>query len=367
MQITAAVLEGLGQDFVLQELTLADPAPDEVVIEIAGVGLCHTDLAVQHGHLPFPFPGVVGHEGSGTVVAVGSDVTKVVVGDPVAATFNSCGMCTQCAQGAPSYCADFMGRNFGGARPDGTSTLHRQDTACGSYFFGQSSFATHSIARERNVVKVNPALDIALAGPLGCGIQTGAGAVMQSMACPGGSSLLVVGGGSVGLSGVLGAVVRELGTIIVAEPLAARRQLALELGATHVIDPAAGPLSEQVRAILPEGVGFALDTTAAIPVVNEIIASLAQRGTLGMVGVPSDPTSELAVGLIEMQARGLHFQGIVEGDSDPDHFIPELVDLHLAGRFPFDRLVTTMPFAKINDAVAAQARGEAVKVVLVHE
>lgn len=366
MQITAAVLEGLGQDFVLQDLTLDEPAPDEVVIQIAGVGLCHTDLAVQQGHLPFPFPGVVGHEGSGTVVAVGSAVTKVSVGDPVAATFNSCGTCTQCAQGAPSYCAEFMERNFGGTRADGSSTLSRGETPCGGYFFGQSSFATHAIARERNVVKVNPGLDVKLAGPLGCGIQTGAGAVMRSMACPAGSSLLVVGGGSVGLSGVLGALVREVGTIIVAEPLAARRELALELGATHVIDPAAGPMSEQVRGILPEGVDFALDTTAAVPVVAEIIASLAQRGTLGMVGVPSDPTSELAVGLIEMQARGLTFQGIVEGDSDPDTFLPELVDLHLAGKFPFDRLVTTMPFAKINDAVAAQAQGEAVKVVLVH-
>jgi aryl-alcohol dehydrogenase len=367
MEITAAVLEGLGQEFVLRQLTLDDPAPDEVVIEVAGVGLCHTDLAVQHGHLPFPFPGVVGHEGSGTVVAVGSAVGKVAVGDRVAATFNSCGECTQCAAGTPSYCADFMGRNFGGARPDGTSTLSDGATAYGSYFFGQSSFGTHAIARERNVVRVADGLDLALAGPLGCGVQTGAGAVMRSMACEKGSSLLVTGGGSVGLSGVLGAVVREVGTIVVAEPVAARRELALELGATHVVDPADGPVSEQVRAIRPEGVDYALDTTAAGPVLTEVIASLAQLGTLGMVGVPSDPAAVLPIGLIEMQARGLRFMGIVEGDSDPDTFLPELVELHLAGRFPFDRLVTTMPFAKINDAVAAQARGEAVKVVLVHE
>jgi aryl-alcohol dehydrogenase len=367
MEITAAVLEGLGQDFVLQELTLDDPAPDEVVIEIAGVGLCHTDLAVQHGHLPFPFPGVVGHEGSGTVVATGADVTKVAVGDRVTATFNSCGACGPCTNGTPSYCAEFMARNFGGARPDGSSTLSRGGTAYGSYFFGQSTFGTHAIARERNVVVVPEGVDLALAGPLGCGVQTGAGAVMRSMGCRPGSSLLVTGGGSVGLSGVLGAVVREVATIIVVEPVAVRRALALELGATHVVDPADGPVSEQVRAIRPEGVDFALDTTAAGPVLAEVVASLAQLGTLGLVGVPSDPEAVLSVGLIEMQARGLRFMGIVEGDSDPDTFLPELVELHAAGRFPFDRLVTTMPFAKINDAVAAQARGEAVKVVLVHE
>jgi aryl-alcohol dehydrogenase len=301
------------------------------------------------------------------VVAVGSDVTKVAVGDRVTASFNSCGRCTQCTNGSPAYCSEFMGRNFGGARPDGTSTLHHGAQSYGSYFFGQSTFATHAIARERNVVKVADGLDLTIAGPLGCGIQTGAGAVMNSLAVADGSSLLITGGGSVGLSGVLGAAVRNAATVIVLEPLATRRQLALELGATHVIDPVDGPLAEQVRGIVPEGVDYALDTTASLQVLEGVLASLAQRGTLGMVGVPSDPTAALAVGLIEMQARGLSFKGIVEGDSDPDTFIPELVDLHLAGRFPFDKLVTTMPFAKINDAVAAQARGEAVKVVLVHE
>lgn len=367
MQITAAVLEGFEQDFVLQELTLAEPAPDEVVVEIAGVGLCHTDLAVQHGHLPFALPGVIGHEGSGTIVSVGAGVTKVVVGDRVVASFNSCGVCTQCSRGTPSYCAEFVPRNFSGLRADGTRTITRDSATYGGYFFGQSSFATHAIARERNVVRVSDGIDLATAGPLGCGVQTGAGAVMRSFACPEGASLLVVGGGSVGLSGVLGALVRGVTTIIVVEPLAARRDLAVELGATHVIDPAAGPLSEQVRAVLPEGVDFALDTTAQLPILAEIIASLAHRGTLGTVGVPTDPTDVLSIGMIDMQMRGLRFMGVVEGDSDPDTFIPELVELHLAGRFPFDRLVTTMPFAKINDAVAAQARGKAVKVVLVHE
>jgi aryl-alcohol dehydrogenase len=367
MQITAAVLEELGTDFVLKELTLDEPGPDEVIIEMAGVGLCHTDVAVQHGHLPFPLPGVVGHEGSGIVHTVGSAVTKVAVGDRVAATFNSCGKCTQCTAGAPSYCVQFMPLNFAGIRPDGTSTLHENGIPLGSNFFGQSTFATHAVARERNIVKVADAAPLDIVGPLGCGIQTGAGATMTSLACQKGSSLLVVGGGSVGLSAVLGAVVRDVATIIVAEPLEARRKLALSLGATHVIDPASGPLAEQVRAIVAEGVDKALDTTALLPVLNEVIASLGQRGVLGMVGVPADPESTLSVGLIEMQLRGLSFKGIVEGDSDPDAFIPELIDLHLAGKFPFDRLVTRMPFAKINDAVAAQTRGEAVKVVLTHE
>ena len=166
---------------------------------------------------------------------------------------------------------------------------------------------------------------------------------------------------------MLGAVVRSAGTIIVVEPLAQRRQLALTLGATHVLDPAAGVLSEQVRAILPQGVKYAVDTTALVPVLEQVMASMAQRGTLGLIGVPADPTATVPVGMVTAQIVGLTITGIVEGDSDPDTFIPELIRLYLAGKFPFDKLITTMPFAKINDAVAAQARGEAVKIVLIHE
>jgi aryl-alcohol dehydrogenase len=367
MEITAAVLDELGSPFVLKAATLAEPVGDEVLIEIAGVGLCHTDIAVQHGHLPFPLPGVVGHEGSGTVRAVGPDVTGLAPGDRVAATFNSCGTCTQCAAGAPSYCSDFMGRNFAGARSDGSSALSIDGTPIGSDFFGQSTFATHAIAHERNVVKVTHDIPLHLVGPLGCGVQTGAGAVLNSFAVEAGAAVLVLGGGSVGLSAVLGAVVAEAATIIVVEPVASRRELARELGATHVIDPADGLLSEQVRAIVPDGVNYAIDTTALVPVLEQVVASMAQRGKIGLIGVPSDPTAALPINLIGTQVVGLTVTGIVEGDSDPDRFIPYLLDLHQAGRFPFDRLITTMPFSKINDAVAAQLRGEVVKVVLVHE
>ncbi len=367
MKVTAAVLEKLGSDFAVKELDLADPGPGEVLIEVAGVGLCHTDLAVAHGHLPFPFPAVVGHEGSGVVTAVGEGVTKVAPGDRVAATFNSCGICSECAAGSPSYCVRFMELNFSGVGSNGTTPLHDGTADVGGNFFGQSSFATHALAHEVNVVKIPDGVPLELAGPLGCGVQTGAGAVLNSLNCPPGSSLLITGGGSVGLSALMAAAARGLTTIIVVEPVAARRQLALELGATHAIDPSAGDIAEQVRAIIPEGVKYAVDTTAAGPVITAVLASLAQQGRFGMVGVPSDPTATLSVNLIEMQARGLSFTGIVEGDSNPDVFIPELVEMYKAGAFPFDKIVTKMPFKEINEAVAAQARGEVIKVVLVHD
>ncbi len=366
MKVTAAVLTELGSEFIVKPLDLGDPGPGEVLIEVAGVGLCHTDLAVQHGHLPFPPPAVLGHEGSGMVMSVGAGVTKVVPGDRVGLTFNSCGACPECAAGSPSYCVRFMELNFGGVGSRGTATLHDGATDVGGNFFGQSSFATHALAHETNVVKIPDGVPLELVGPLGCGIQTGAGTVLNSLNCPPGSSLLVTGGGSVGQSAVLAAAARGLETVIVAEPVAARRSVALSLGATHAIDPADGDIAEQVRAIRPEGVKYALDTTAAGPVIAAVIASLAQQGQFGMVGVPAEPTAELTVGLIEMQARGLSFRGIVEGDSNPDVFIPQLVEMYRAGTFPFDKIITTIPFAKINDAVAAQGRGEVVKAVLVH-
>ena len=366
MKTIAAVLESQGSDFTLQELEIADPAPGEVLFEVAGVGLCHTDLAVRDGHLPFPFPGVVGHEGSGTVVAVGEGVTKVAVGDRIAASFNSCGECTQCVGGTPAYCSEFMERNFGGARPDGTSALGNVAGQVAGMFFGQSSFARHAMARERNVVLIPESVPLELAGPLGCGVQTGAGAVLNSLDAEPGSSLLVTGGGSVGLSGVLAAAARAVGTIIVSEPMESRRELALSLGATHAIDPKAAPLSAQVRQIIPQGVDYVLDTTAIDQVIAEAIASMGQQGHLGMVGVPADPTAVLSVNLLEMQARGLSFTGIVEGDSDPEAFIPELISLYEQGQFPFDKLITTVPFEQINEAITAQAKGEAVKVVLIH-
>ncbi|HEY1920598.1 MAG TPA: NAD(P)-dependent alcohol dehydrogenase [Streptosporangiaceae bacterium] len=362
MKVTAAVVEELGAAFTLKTLELAAPGPDEVLIEVAGVGLCHTDLAVARGHLPFAFPAVLGHEGSGTVAAVGDAVTKVAPGDRVALTFSYCGGCAECAAGFPSYCVSFMELNFGGA-----ATLHggAGGTDVNGAFFGQSSFATHALVRAANVVQLPDGVPLELAGPLGCGIQTGAGAVLNSLNCPAGSSLLVTGGGSVGLSAVMAAAARGLATIIVAEPVPARRELALTLGATHAIDPAGGDLAGLVRAIRPEGVKHALDTTAAGPVITGVIASLAQQGRFGMVGVPTDLGATLTVGLVEMQARGLSFQGIVEGDSNPEVFIPQLAAMYQEGTFPFDKIITTVPFAKINDAVEAQRRGEIVKAVLV--
>ncbi|KRF17045.1 geraniol dehydrogenase [Nocardioides sp. Soil797] len=366
MQITAAVVNEQGGDFELKTVDLGDPQSGEVLVEIQAVGLCHTDIGVQHGHLPFPFPAVLGHEGAGVVSAVGDGVTKVAPGDKVALTFNSCGQCTSCKDDAPAYCHEFMGLNFAGVRLDGSASLTSDGAAMGSNFFGQSSFGTRAIANERNVVRLPDDADPVLAAPLGCGVQTGAGAVLNTFQCPAGSSLLVLGGGSVGLSAAMAGAANSLGVIIVVEPMASRRDLALEVGATHALDPADGSIAEQVRALSPAGVDYVIDTTGVPAVIQDAFGALAHRGQVGLIGMPVDPETVLPLPVIPAQVLGASVRGIVEGDSDPDTFIPQLIELHRAGRFPYDKLIATRSFSDINDAVAAQAKGEAVKIVLVH-
>ncbi|MDQ0464296.1 aryl-alcohol dehydrogenase [Caulobacter ginsengisoli] len=364
MQVTAAVARAPGADFTLESVELDDPRPDEILVRIAAVGVCHTDLVAREGAMPFSLPAVLGHEGAGVVEKVGSAVTKVAAGDRVAITFRSCGQCGRCKSGDPAYCYSMPMLNYIGMRPDGTKALQKDGTAVSSNFFGQSSFATYALAYETNVLKLPADIPFELAAPLGCGVQTGAGGIMLALACPAGSSLLITGGGAVGLSAVMGAVIQGCGTIIVVEPHAVRRDLAQSLGATHVIDPAASPdLAGAVRAILPQGVDYAFDTTGRGETLTAVMGALAPKGVFGIVGIPA-PGTPMPGDLGTVLTFGQTVRGIIEGDSDPDVFLPVLIDHWRGGRLPLEKLVKTYPFGEINAAIAAQHHGDCVKVVL---
>lgn len=364
MKISAAVASKPGARFEAREVELGELRPDEVLVEVRGVGLCHTDIAARDGIYGLPYPVVLGHEGSGVVVDVGPEVSEVASGDHVALSFNSCGRCTSCARGNPAYCRDFTAQNYAGSRPDGSRPLRPAEGEVYSHFFGQSSFASHAVATRRNVVKVDPGFDIAILGPLGCGLQTGAGAIMRSMRCAKNSSLLVLGGGSVGLAAVMGARIQGCSTIIVVEPHEARRELALSLGATHAIDPAAREVAEAVLATHDEGVDYIFDTTGNVSVIQAGLRAAAANAVLGLVGVPKDFSVDLPLNIVSAMQTGLTVKGIVEGDSDPAQFIPELLQHYRAGDFPFDKLIEKYPISQINEAVEAQHRGDVVKVVL---
>jgi len=364
MQATAAVARAPGADFTLEPSARAAPGAAGTLGGVAAFGVCHTALVAREGAMPFSLPAVLGHEGAGVVERVGAAVTKVAPGDRVAMTFRSCGQCDRCKSGDPAYCYSMPALNYIGMRPDGSKAIRQGETAVSSNFFGQSSFATYALAYERNVLKLPDDLPFPLAAPLGCGVQTGAGGVILALACPTGSSLLITGGGAVGLSAVMGAAIQGCATVIVVEPQASRRDLALELGATHVIDPAAATdLAAAVRAILPQGVDYAFDTTGRPDTLAAIMGALAPKGVLGIVGIPPAGTP-LPGDLGTVLTFGQTVRGIIEGDSDPDVFLPELIAHWRAGRLPLEKLVRTYPFDQINAAIAAQHHGDCVKVVL---
>lgn len=364
MKITAAVARAPEQEFTIESLELDEPRDDEILVRVEAAGLCHTDLVFRDMETAVTLPAVLGHEGAGIVQKVGRSVTKVAPGDRVLMTFRSCGSCNRCGEGLPAYCRQLPQLNFTGQRADGTKAIRTGDEAVSSNFFGQSSFATHALAYERNVVRIDNELSSATYAPLGCGVQTGAGGIMRSLACPAGASLVVIGGGTVGLSAVMGAVVQGCDPIIVVEPVAARRELALELGATHVIDPAVEEVAEAVRAIIAAGADYVFDTSGVVAALETAFAYLGSHGVIGLVGVPSVAGAALPVPVALAITFGFTVKGIIEGDSDPDEFIPELIRLHRAGRFPFDRLISTYPFGRINQAVHDQHAGKCVKVVL---
>lgn len=363
----AAVVNRADAPFELVDVAIGEPRDDEVVVRVTAVGVCHSDVAAQQQQLPFPLPGILGHEGAGIVEQVGAAVTRVAIGDHVVLSFAHCGECHNCRSHQPGYCGQFGARNMSGSRPDGSRPAQLNGQAVSSFFFGQSSFAERALVHQRNAIRIDRDMPLELAGPLGCGIQTGAGAVMRSLDLAAGNTLLITGAGTVGLAAVMAARIRDCATVIVSEPHAGRRALALELGATHAIDPAARDLAEAVRAIVPAGVDYALDTTGISGVIGSAIAALASLGSIGLVAVPSDPAAALSTHMLGLIGRGLTIRGICEGDSDPDVFIPELIALYKAGRFPLDRLVSTYPLHEINRAVADQLAGLCVKPVLLPE
>lgn len=362
MKIDAAVVSREGGPFEIVSAELAPPAADEVLVRIAGAGVCHTDLVCRDQFFPVPLPCVFGHEGSGVVERVGSAVSRVQPGDHVVLSFSSCQVCPNCLAGKPGYCLQLYQHNFLGTRTDGSSALSRNGAPLHGHFFAQSSFGTWAIASERNTVKVDREAPLWLLGPLGCGVQTGAGAVINALRPQAGSSIAIFGAGTVGLSAIMAARLCGCAVIVAVDPVASRRQLALELGATHAVDPSSEDPVKAIHALSGGGVHHSLECTGIPQVVRQAVDALTLTGLCGLMGVARLGTE------ISLDMNGILFgraiRGIIEGDSVPHEFIPRLIELHRQGRFPFDRLVSAYEFADIQKAVEASERGEVIKAVL---
>jgi aryl-alcohol dehydrogenase len=361
---TAAVTEVASGPFVLSEVELGQPRPDEVLVDVSAAGICHTDLICRDQWIPVPLPAVLGHEGAGVVLAVGSAVERVHVGERVGLTFDSCGVCPSCLQAKPSYCHKFFEHNFAASRPGDESTaITRAGEPVHSHFFGQSSFATKAIARERNVIGIESHIPLDLAAPFGCGLQTGAGAVLNTLAVPAGSSLAVFGTGAVGISAILAGVIAGAGMIIGVDRVAGRLELARELGATHTIDATETDVVTEINRLTRHGADFSLETTGVPAVLRSAVDCLTPRGTAGVIGAPRLGT-EVALDVNVILTGGRIVRGIVEGDSVPQLFLPQLVRYWEEGRFPIERLIRHYDFDQINEAARDAEAGRVIKPVL---
>jgi len=360
VNVTAAVVESKGAPFAQRELSLGELRADEVLVEVAASGICHTDLTCRNQLIPTPLPAVLGHEGAGVVLEVGEAVTKVAPGDRVGMTFKACGECPSCRSTKSTYCHHFFEENFAASRPaDGSSVFGD----VGAHFFGQSSFATHSVASERNVVKLPDGIPLEVAAPFGCGIQTGAGAVLRSFAAPAGSSLAVFGAGSVGLAAVLGGVVAGCSPVIAVDVVPERLALARDFGATHVVDAREEDAVERIREATVCGVDFAIEATGSPEVLRACVDSTAPCGVTGVIGAPAFGT-EVSLDVTTILTGGRVVRGVVEGDSVPDEFLPYLYSLYAEGRFPVDRMMTFYDFDEIEQAAHDAESGSVIKAVL---
>ncbi|MGX5915696.1 NAD(P)-dependent alcohol dehydrogenase [Aliidiomarina sp. Khilg15.8] len=351
----AAVFHSDNAEARLEEINQPTLRNDEVLVRLVATGICHTDVSVRDSSVDLPAPFILGHEGAGIVERVGEAVTYVTAGDPVVISFNFCGECPNCRKDLPAYCYEFERANFSGRRLDGSTALTSSHGEVSGHFFGQSSFATYSVASERNLVKVRDDAPLELLGPLGCGIQTGAGTVMNVLQPSPGDSIVIIGAGSVGLAAVMAAVVEGCDPIIVVEPNPARRQLAKELGAHHVF--------EQIRALQLDSVDAVMDTSGVTEVIEQALEALGLCGKLAIVTTGAND-ARLAVDLNALLMRGITIRGVVQGDSLPREFIPKLIDLIMDGRFPLQKLVRFYAFDDINKALADQENGVTVKPIL---
>lgn len=360
----AAVVRRRGGAFAFESVRIEEPRPDELLVRIVACGICHTDIAARDGLLGMRIPAVFGHEGAGIVEKTGAAITRVRPGDSVLLSFSSCGKCSRCSAGHPAHCAEFDTLNFGDARRDGSPTIRdAAGKALGSCFLGQSSLARHALTRERNAIVVEGASEdqLAVFAPLGCGVQAGAATVLNELKPRPGQSLVVFGAGAVGLSAVMAARLAGASPIVAVDIVPSRLELARKLGASVALDARKEDIGARLREVAGE-VDHAVETTGASRVIDRAVKSLAPRGRLSLLGVSSDSAGESVTPSSPAPGQSVFYS--IAGDSDPQKFLPFLIERYREGEFPVNLLIREYPAAKINEAVRDSTAGTTVKPVL---
>ncbi|WEV70816.1 NAD(P)-dependent alcohol dehydrogenase [Lactobacillus sp. ESL0785] len=368
MKIKAAVLNEQGKDLDLEEVILDEPKSNEVLIKTIASGICHSDIEFQDGGFPIKLPVILGHEGAGIVEKVGSNVTDFKKGDHVAVGFASDGTCRFCRAGLPGSCVNFNKLNTsGGPMRDGTYRLHKQNGQDIGNFFGQSSFGDHIVADVNNLVKVPTDLDLRLVGPLGCGYMTGAGTVINSLKPEINSNLAVLGTGSVGLAAIMGAAVSNCKHVIAIDKNDQRLEMAKEFGATDTINNTKVDMINEINRIVgSEGLNYVVDTTGEPDVMKAGLTALTIKGQFAVVAMGTKTIKELSP-MIDLLSFSKDIKGVIEGDSIPQEFIPELIDLYRAGKFPIDKLVKFYKPEDINQGIKDSISGKTIKPIIVFD
>jgi aryl-alcohol dehydrogenase len=362
MNIFAAVAHGNRQPLVLETIELDEPGAGEVLVRIVATGLCHTDLTILD-RAQLPWPAILGHEGAGIVEKVGVGVKRLAVGDHVVMTTNSCGVCANCTHGQPSFCANFRAINMsGGRRADGTCSHHQHGKPAFGKFLGQSSFAAYVLATERNAFKIDDDLPLEIMAPFGCGIQTGAGAVLNTLKVKPGKSLAVFGAGAVGLSALMAAKIAGCGPLIAVDTKPERLKLARELGADIVINAAEVDAVAEIQKL--GGADYAVEATGHAAVMGQTIAALGLNGEAVLVGVA--PGQSVSFDPMNLQSRGLTIKGTIMAGRDgvPEFFIRQLIGFWKAGKLPVEKLMKFYEFEDINSAIHDAHDGLAIKPVM---
>lgn len=356
----AAIVRKPGGPFSLEDVELGTLRDNEVLVRIDACGICHTDIKFQE---LLPLPGVFGHEGTGVIEEVGNDVDDIRSGDRVVLSYPWCGVCPSCDRSEPYRCENIPALKFGGQRTDGSKPISQNGEPLTSAFFQQSSFATRAIALASAVIPIETDQPAEMLAALPCGVQTGAGAILNTFDVQEGEPLIIFGAGAVGLSAVMAGKLVNASPIIVVDVIASRLELALELGATYVFNAREVDVPAKVKELLRHGVRYAFESSATVAALKDAIDCLGQGGKVGIVSAP--PAGETfpfsTRGLFERVAS-LH--SIVQGFSIPREFLPKLIAYQEQGLFPYERLVTTYEFKDINQAVADTKSGAVIKPVL---
>lgn len=360
----AALLTAGGSPLeIVEDVDVEEPRADEVLIKVANCGICHSDTTVQDGG--YSVPTILGHEAGGVVEMLGPGVTHLAVGDHVVLTpLAPCGHCAACARHQATECADALSFTTN-SRPDGSTPFSRRGAPVWRGL-GVGAFAEYTVVPASGAVRIDPDVPLDVACVIGCAMQTGVGAVFNTVGVERGATVLVMGLGGIGQAIVSGASIAGASRIVASDPAEGRRETASGFGATDLVDPAVDDLHARVMELTDGGgVDYAFDAVGSTALIEAGINSTRVGGTTVMVGAP--PAQEnlkinAAVLFMTMQKR---LVGCLLGSCWPTRDIPLMLDLWRSGRLDLERMIShRLPLSEVNDGIAKLHATDGIRTVL---